>query len=314
MKHLKWNMLAIAVTVFVYAGLQAQSSGLKKIAILPVQSIGVDEVSTQTAESILRMEMEGRNVFDIVPDSQIRMKAPEGCAEAACAVQAGKALNADQVLLCKLAALGEKIIVQYQVLDVASGNSIIQDRLTSTTVEDLDEVMKRVAMGAAQAKTADQTAEVGVITDKETQESRRRGSHLIKTYAIGYLFPEKGYGTDERSLSLDFRTGAETDVFEMGMESFIRKGFGVNVYVARLLSRGDVCPYAGVAFGFHWVQVKDMFDDDDKRKEDGFELIFNTGTKLFHTYNFNLQFNLAYMMTFNDFNSRGLVFTVGISK
>ena len=116
-----------------------------------------------------------------------------------------------------------------------------------------------------------------------------------------------------RFFTLDFRTGTEINDFAIGMQLAARKGFAVNIYTTYLLSRKDVCPYIGGAFGFHWVSHPG-FDDDDDINCDGFEFTANMGVRLFHTYNFQVLFNFAYAVTFNDFDDKAIIFTIGLLR
>jgi len=54
--------------------------------------------------------------------------------------------------------------------------------------------------------------------------------------------------------------------------------------------------------------------DSDKKRGDGLELIASTGIKAFRTYNFQVLLNLDYSYTFNDFDDRSLVFTIGLLR
>ena len=54
--------------------------------------------------------------------------------------------------------------------------------------------------------------------------------------------------------------------------------------------------------------------EDDNRRGDGFELTLNGGLKLFRTYNFQILINFAYLATFNDYDDRATVFTIGLVK
>ncbi len=101
----------------------------------------------------------------------------------------------------------------------------------------------------------------------------------------------------------------------------IRDGFAMNVYGDYLFSKTDICPYLGGAFGFHWIThsqnnyvavTQPGQAEYSSKDSDGFELTFNTGLRVLHTYNFQILLNLEYIMTFNDYNDKAIVFTIGI--
>ena len=234
------------------------------------------------------------------------------------ALAAGKKLGAGRVVLCQLASLGDKVIVQYLMADVAEGRVILQDRLTASSVEDLDTVMKRVAVSLAEQAPVQQTAQVGLITQQESRQPLKRGANKFGGFSFGYLFPLSGYDDAGRSFAMDFRAGAEFESYAAGMQLFIRKGFGINLFSSYLLSKKDVCPYIGGGLGFHWVSHEGHYSDPETSHEekqgDGFEVTVNGGLRLFHTYNFQLLINGAFSFCLNDYHDQAFVLTFGLLR
>ncbi len=157
------------------------------------------------------------------------------------------------------------------------------------------------------------------ITAEESLEPLRRNTNTLSGFTFGYLFPQDGYDNDDRSFTLDFRVAQELDPFEIGLLLAARKGFAVNIFGNYLFTRKDICPFLGGAFGFHWIAHREQFDynpnvEQKDRRGDGFELTFNGGLKLFRTYNFQVLVNFAYLITFNDYDDRATVFTLGLVK
>jgi hypothetical protein len=162
------------------------------------------------------------------------------------------------------------------------------------------------------------------ITAEESLEPLRRNTNTLSGFTFGYLFPQDGYDGDDRSFTLDFRIAQELDPFEIGLLLAARKGFAVNIFGNYLFTRKDFCPYLGGAFGFHWIAhqqepeyyaaPQNGYYEPENRRGDGFEITLNGGLKLFRTYNFQVLVNLAYLMTFNDYDDRATVFTIGLVK
>jgi hypothetical protein len=105
------------------------------------------------------------------------------------------------------------------------------------------------------------------------------------------------------------------------MQMFVRKGFGMNVFTSYLFSKKDVCPYLGGSVGFHWVShngyhdpESDEWREEEGKRGDGYELNLDGGVRLFHTYNFQILFNLGYSCTFNEYDDRAILFTIGLLK
>jgi len=287
-----------------------------RIAILPLQSNGVDSVYIQTAESILRTEIGKLSAMDIVSLKRTR-EALEGvpCAESDCALDVGTKLDASQVLGCKLSALGEKIVVQYFLVGVQSKRELLIDQITASNVEDLEVLMKRIAKSVVEREPIEKTAEVGRILAEESTEPLRRASRKNFGFSFGYLYPQRGYDNSDRIFTADARFDYELQDVAVGMLFGIRKGFAMNLYGSYLFSRQDICPYVNGGFGFHWVSHDNFYLNGIKQgtgRGDGFELTGSAGLRVMHTYNFQLLFNLEYIYTLNDYDDRAIVFTIGI--
>lgn len=302
--------LAISIMFVILAIVQAGNLSAKTITVLPFHSLGIDEISIQTAESILKNDIQKLSSMHIISHDEV-IAALEGeiCTEIICAVAIGQKVNADLVLISSLSKLGEKIIIQYNLIDVSKGQSIILDNTASNSIEDLEVVMKRIAMSVVEQKPLAQTVEVGSIMEKEDDAQKRRSARRFWGLSFGYLYPQQGYDEDyDRSFTIDLRSGYEVKNIAVGLQMAARYGFASNIYASYLFSKKDLCPYVGGALGFHWV-----VHDEDKRG-DGLEFIANAGIRAFRTYNFQIILNVDYAITFNDFDDRALIITIGLLK
>lgn len=308
---MKTIFVSIAILVLFSSLNYSQDNTIQKLVIVPINSIGIEPVYVQTAESILRMEINRISSYDIVSERRTREVMEEDfCDDAECAVEIGNALKADQVLLCNLNALGEKIIVQYSLIELPAGRRLVTDQTTALNVEDLEAVMKRVAVSVVTKQSFNKNVEVGSVVGKESVESLRRAARYNFGIGFGYLFPSYGYDNDKRSFTINAYLDYEVPDYAVGLMIGARNGFAINLYGNYLFTKTDVCPYLGASLGFHWVAHKDFFLDD--KEGDGIGLGFVGGIRLFHTYTFQLFIQGEYIMTFNDFNDKAFVFTLGI--
>ena len=301
----------------------AQETIQKTTVVLPLISNGIDLASVQTAESILRMELSNEKKLNIVSEKKtLATLGNEDCYDEECAKLIGEQLNAEQVLLCKLNPLGEKLIVQYQLVETSTGKNILSERATATSVEDLDAVMKRVAISVSNHSPFNSNQEVGNIVGQETIESLRQKARYNFGVGFGYLFPSVGYDMDkEKSFTINAYFDYEVKDYAVGLMLGARQGFAINLYGNYLFSKTDVCPYVGGALGFHWVSQHSQsysydygyYDSNYSDKDgDGIALGLQTGVRIFHTYNFQIFIQGEYIMTFNDYNDKAFVFTIGI--
>jgi hypothetical protein len=225
----------------------------------------------------------------------------------------GEQLNADEVLVCKLNKLGEKLIVQYQLVETSTGKNILSERATAIDVEDLDVVMKRVAISVGKQTPFNSNQEVGNIVKQESIESLRQKARYNFGVAFGYLFPSDGYDNDnKKSFTINAYFDYEINDVAAGLMIGARKGFAINLYGNYLFTRTNVCPYLGGSLGFHWVAHENWLFGNENKDGDGIELGLKGGVRLFHTYNFQFFIEGEYIMTFNDFNDKAFVFTIGI--
>jgi hypothetical protein len=314
---MKTLLAALAALLLASCFAAAQQRGAARIVILPLTNNGIDAVTIETAESILRTEIGKLSSMDIVSGRKTA-EAVGGtpCAESECAVQIGRSLDATQVLGCRLSALGDKIIAQYFLVDVPSGKQILIDQATATSAEDLDVLMKRLARSVIELEPISKNAEVGQILESETAEPARRATRKNFGFSFGYLYPQSGYDHSDRVFIVDTRFDYEIQDYALGMLVGIRDGFATNLYASYLASRADICPYIGGGLGFHWVSHNNLFDpvthQEVSSRGDGVEISAIGGLRILHTYSFQMIFNLEYIYTMNGYDDQAIVFTIGI--
>lgn len=306
-------VLALTTTTSAVEQSDVQTEERAKMAILPFNSIGVDRISVNTAEQLLEQQLFNLSDMEIIPMKEVLKVTEEPCSEVDCAIEIGDTLDADQVLLVNLSRLGEKIIVQYMLVDVLAKDVVLRDYTSTETIGDLETIMKRIALSVKGKKPFEKSAEVGAIIEKETEIPRRREARKLAGLSLGYLYPQNGYDDVGQCFTLDARIGYEMQNLEVGGVFAIRKGIALNVYAAYLFTKTDFCPYVGGALGFHWVEHEDFLFEQDKRS-DGYELVLNTGIRAFRTYNFRVLLNLEYTYTLNDYNDQAIVFTIGLAS
>ncbi len=307
------QLLCLFGVLLISIAIHSQDTIPETTVLLPIISNGIEKASVQTAESILRMELSKEENIKLVPErATIDAVDGEECIDEACAKKIGEQLNADQVLLCKINPLGEKLIVQYQLIETSTGSTILSDRATATFIEDLDAVMKRIAISVARQTPFEENKEVGNLVVQESIEPLRQTARYNFGVGFGYLFPSTGYdGNTDKKFTINGYFDYEMLDYSAGLMVGARKGFAINIYGNYLFSKTDICPYLGSSLGFHWVLHEGLFEDDGK-DGDGFELGLLGGIRIFHTYNFQLFIHAEYIMTFNDYNDKAFVLTLGI--
>lgn len=314
------TILSILIILSIYASAKAQDTTSNTIVVLPFISNGIDPFSVQTSESILRMELSKHSNTGIVSEKKtLAVIGNEKCADEECAKIIGQKLNSTEVLLCKLSPLGEKIIVQYVLIETATGKNILSESAMAVSLEDLDAVMKRIAISVANQTPFKSNQEVGNIVKQETIVPLSQVARFNFGVGFGYLFPSEGYDNDKKSFTLNIYLDYEIQDYAVGMMAGARDGFAINLYGNYLFSRTDFCPYIGGTLGFHWVAHDEVLLIDPyyengriEKDADGIEIGANAGIRLLHTYNIQIFLNVEYIVTFNDYKDKAIVFTIGI--
>lgn len=322
MQGIMKTIFSLFVVISFCASSFAQEVTPKTTALLPIISNGIDEASVLTAESILRMELANEKNIELISEKKtLEIIGKEDCLDEECAKLIGEKLNAEQVLICKLNPLGEKLIVQYNLIQTSSGKNILSERATSTSLEDLDAVMKRVAISVANHSPFSSNQEVGNIVKQETIVPLSQAARYNFGVGFGYLFPKGEYAQEDKYFTLDAYFDYQINDVAIGLMAGLRDGFAINLYGDYLFSKTDICPYIGGALGFHWVADHTYYWEnepynynynDGNKDEDGIELGLKGGVRLFHTYNFQIFIQGEYIITFNDYNDKAIVFTIGI--
>ena len=205
---------------------------------------------------------------------------------------------------------------------MATSKNILAEQATALSLEDLDAVMQRVALSVAKHTPFSANVEVGNVVAQETVEPSSRASRFNFGLGFGYLFPTEGYDNDDKSFTVNLYFDYEIKDVAVGLMLGARDGVAVALYGNYLFSKTDICPYLGAGLGFHWVDhdYSTPYDynynnyptPNTDYDEDGIELGLGAGLRFLHTYNIQFFINVEYIITFNDFNDKSIVFTIGI--
>lgn len=290
-----------------------------KLAVIPISSKGVDELSIQTAESILKLEIERQSSINIIRKREINNALQSDFDDIECAIDVGKRIKAEKVFFCKIYPLAANLILQYYLYDLNENKAVLIEQTNALELEDLETVMKRIAHSIITETPFSTGAEVGTVVGTETTPYLKKSSSYNFGLTFGYLFPTYGYNDEkEKSFSLNAHFDYELSNYDIGLMMGARNGFAINLYGHYLFSASDFSPFVDTAFGFHWVSRSTSYDYvfrqilDANKQSHGFEFVLSSGLRLFRTQRFTIISNLEYLITFNDYNDRAIVFTIGI--
>ncbi len=325
--------MRLTISLLTLLTLVSACFGAGPYAVLPLTPVGVDSVTARVASGLLLSEMraQGLSVMD-----KRELGATESPLQAANRLQGS---GAEFAVYGTLSRLGAKLLVEVNVVKVATAEVAFTDRLSSETTEDLDVVIRRLARGIATGQKAGATATVENITATETRTPRRRASFSSMGMRAGYMWPMGGsWGGVSKMVVTDFVYHYETNKWELEVIPFLGfrfsgdEGDGNSAFDWTIfdfsfhyfLSPTDVSPYLGGGLGFHSVHAEETVQGDwgpERVQDDATGFAFNAGGGImfFRTYDFRLTADLRYQYVAHTFKglendqTQSVMFTIGFA-
>jgi hypothetical protein len=336
-----WQACVIIALTSLFLGSLSIGNTLRaetlRLVVFDLQPIGMDEATAMATVQLLRNDLAGTGKYTLVEEGEMQRTLGQmtPCYDSQCAAENGRQLGAAKAVVGSLSRLGEKIIVELRLVDVATAHVEYSDRMTSSTVEDLDTVIQRMANAVASGKPVEKTTEVGLIVQEEAKEPLRRQNFFTVGGKIGYLFPTgDSWGQADRLLCLDWVTRYETNDFFV--ESLIGYRYQLNedngafdvpieFSIFYVPSRSDFSPYVGGGLGIHWIGARrwdeengDMNGEDERWTNNGLALNLGGGLMGFRTYDFRFIVDLRYSVVLADLGDQsthqGISLTFGITS
>ena len=103
------------------------SAGKMTIAVMDFQAKGIDTIVAQNVSELIRGEIINAGIFTVIERAQMGEILKEqgfqqsGCTDITCAVEIGKILSANKMLVGSVMKIGGSIIIAGRVVDVQSG-------------------------------------------------------------------------------------------------------------------------------------------------------------------------------------------------
>lgn len=258
MDGLRFVAVAAAALVGLPAAASAQNLGASWTLLDLVRVGDVDGAAVATFRELLRGDLAMAE-----PDARyVRAEAGRSCADATCAAEAGRATGVERVVYGSVSTLGKNLIVTLEVADVAGGRVVARNRMAIDRIEDIEAAATRLARALSAGVT---TAELGVITGKESEKPVRRGGESGLAVHLARWQPFGGYGDARGGIELGLANWYETGAFALeprigyrfddGANEFDFHEVPIDVSALAILSKTDVAPYVGGGAGLHWIQA-----------------------------------------------------------
>jgi hypothetical protein len=293
-------------TISALALLSLLSAG-PKIAVFGFEGIGVDSITAMVATSMFRTELGNTGKFTVATADEVAdvLGADKVVTRISDAQDAARRIGAAKAVIGSLSKLGTQVIGMVKLIDVAGGVEF-EDRLATTSRDELDIVLTRLAKAVATQTKASTNAELGEITEKESKEVNRRQAFFGGGVSLGGFLPVGGLGTNEivpmgSLLGLYETPDFFAEVRYSGV--FASTNFmPFTIGVFKTSSRSDFTSYYGGALGVGSYSYTDGtgYYNYNHHSGWGFVAAPGAGYMLFRTYDFHVMADLRYYLMFGE--------------
>jgi len=138
-------LIVFLLAVMVY------SKDNSRTAVIPFSAIGVAEIDSLTASNLFETALVQTEAFLIIEQNQIaeildaQSYTLNGCTDESCAVEIGKLLAAEQIILGSFSKVGSGYIINAKIIDVTLGRNIRAEKVEFSTMDDLSKSMDLLA-------------------------------------------------------------------------------------------------------------------------------------------------------------------------
>jgi hypothetical protein len=301
-----------------------------KYGVLHLKPVGVAYPTTEAVTSILVSELINHGHTVLSPDAMDAAIGDEiQCYESECAADAGSMANVEHVIYGSVSRLGNKHIVQLSIVNVMTKEIVWAGSLAAKTAEDLDTVVRRLAKSISEGKSAEETVEVGMVTEEEARRPVRR--RVFHTFGInaGMLQTVGGYGDNRTLYHMGLLYWYETPriVAEIsGYAAFpgsstdpndlVHEAVFPEFSVLYMLSKKEISPYIGGGVGFGWLTIDEPFQNYETAY--GATLNAGGGLVFFRTYDIRIMLDARYRVNFASISGisgphQGFKFSIGFT-
>lgn len=281
-----------------------------KVAVFEFEGVGVDSVTTTVATSMFRVELGNTGKFTVATADEVAdvLGGDKVITKVSDAQDAARRIGAAKAVIGNLSRLGTQTIGMVKLIDVAGGSVEFEDQLATTSRDELDIVLTRLAKAVATKEKASANVELGEITEKESKEVNRKQAFFGGGVALGGFLPFGGLGTNEMLPTFSGLALYETPDFfaEVRYSAGFGSNLGANfmpvtIGIFKTAARSDFTSYYGGAIGlgeYTSVEGSDYPYGYNSHSGTGFVVAPGAGYMLFHTYDFHVMADMRYYMMF----------------
>ncbi|OGF47062.1 MAG: hypothetical protein A2231_05795 [Candidatus Firestonebacteria bacterium RIFOXYA2_FULL_40_8] len=150
----------------------AEEPAKTRIAIIDLGAQGVSQSEALSVTDFLQQDMMNSGRYILVERKKIEQVLKEqkfqlsGCTTTECAVEIGKILNVEKMIMGSVNHLGEKYFINIRMVEVETGKIVRADEVKCDSIDKLREVTKVLALKISGAKNIlSETTYINIIND-----------------------------------------------------------------------------------------------------------------------------------------------------
>ncbi len=126
-----------------------------RVAVVPFNPVGVSENEAMVITSLFETALVQTESFDVIEQNQIseimdaQAYTMTGCTDESCAIEVGKLLAAEQIILGELSSIGGKFILNAKIIDVEQGKNIKADKVEASGMGEMTNAAELLAFKLA---------------------------------------------------------------------------------------------------------------------------------------------------------------------
>ncbi len=158
------------IFLLAFAAISLYSQQNPRVAVVPFNAIGVSANEALVITGLFETALVKTESFNVIEQNQIaaildaQAYTLTGCTDETCAIEMGKLLAAEQIIIGDLSAIGGKVILNVKIIDVAEGRNIKADKVDAQGMGDMTAAVELLAFKLA-GLTLVTGAKVEIATD-----------------------------------------------------------------------------------------------------------------------------------------------------
>lgn len=175
------RVILLLVTLCLLPASLLYSQNNPRIAVIPLNAIGVSAEESQVMTELFETGLVNTESFHVIEQNRVneiveaQKYSLSGCTDEECAIELGRLIAADNIVLGTFSSVGGKYIINAKIIDVTTGENIKADKVATDSIDEMTEKVELLAFMLAgltyreggEEEIAKEFGEVFVLTDPD---------------------------------------------------------------------------------------------------------------------------------------------------